>query len=667
MKNFLKDFVCFLCVALFCICLASSSNAEIKPSALRQMKTPAGAIWIDSLDMVKLQQTGGPVRPKEAHYGGPLMLGGTIFPHGLGTSSDSFITINLNGAATRFMATVGINDDRSNKKGSVIFQVWLEGKKVAESPVMRGGDKPYQMSVDITGAKLMYLIVDDAGDGPDDDIANWGGALLVLDPNSASKPEAFSASDESASEIAHTDPKQLGIHGPRVVGATPGRPFLFLIPATGDGQLTFNADNLPDGLKLDSKTGIISGSIKKDGETVVTLTVKDSKSVAKRKLKIVGGRHKLALTPPMGWNSWNVWGLAVDAEKVRQAAEYMVKSGLAAHGFQYINIDDGWEAPERAPNGEILTNQKFPDMKKAADSVHELGLKIGIYSSPGPRTCGGYLGSYEHEFQDAASYAKWGIDYLKYDWCSYGGISKGNTLDELQKPYKLMREALDSVDRDIVYSLCQYGMGKVWEWGKDVGGNLWRTTGDIVDTWGSMSSIAFGQNGHESGASPGHWNDPDMLVVGKVGWGPTLHQTRLTRNEQITHITFWSMLAAPLLIGCDMSQLDQFTIDLLTNDDVLDVNQDPLGKQARRIAKDGMNEVWARPLYDGTVAVAFFNRFFEKANVTVNWAELGISGKQPVRNLWQKKDLGDFDGSYTATVPVHGAVMVKIGKPNTTD
>ena len=226
--------------------------------------------------------------------------------------------------------------------------------------------------------------------------------------------------------------------------------------------------------------------------------------------------------------------------------------------------------------GVIQTNEKFPDMKALADYVHSKGLKLGIYSSPGPKTCAGFAASYQNEEQDASTYASWGIDYLKYDWCSYGGIAKDGSLAELQKPYRVMRDALDECGRDIVYSFCQYGMGDVWKWGAEVGGNCWRTTGDINDSWGSMSGIGFGQDGHEKYASPGHWNDPDMLVVGKVGWGPNLHPTGLTPNEQMTHISLWCLLSSPLLIGCDLSDMDQFTLDLLTNDEVLDVNQDPL-------------------------------------------------------------------------------------------
>jgi alpha-galactosidase len=461
-----------------------------------------------------------------------------------------------------------------------------------------------------------------------------------------------------------TGPKP-AIHHPRVTGTTPGRPFLFRVPATGDGPLAFEAKGLPSGLALDPKTGILTGSVPTAGTTVVDLTVRGPKGSATAKLRVVAGEHTLAQTPPLGWNSWNVWGLAVDEGKVKAAADAMVASGLAARGFTYVNIDDGWEKGRDA-SGEIVPNEKFPDMKRLADYVHSKGLKLGIYSSPGPKTCGGYEGSYRHEEQDARTYARWGIDYLKYDWCSYGEIVKGDSsLETLKKPYEVMRAALDAVDRDIVFSLCQYGMGKVWEWGGSVGGDLWRTTGDITDTWSSLSRIGFGQAELFPHAGPSAWNDPDMLVVGRVGWGPNVRPSRLSPNEQVTHVTLWAVLAAPMLVGSDLAALDGLTLDLLTNEEVLAVSQDPLGRQGRRIrADDAGREVWARDLEDGSLAVALFNRGAEATRVEVGFRDLGLAGPQSVRDLWAKKDLGRFAEGWGAVVPRHGAVLVKVGTPN---
>jgi len=650
--------VCLLAAIALAICGPADAQVTYEP---RASEPPQNAIWLESLDLGKAHQDYSSARAGRSVDNRPLTLNGVVYPHGVGTHSNSCLIVELKGSAVKFAALVGI-DDESDGKGSVVFEVYVDGKSRAKSGVMRCGDQPQLLTVDLTAAKRMILMVLDAGDGVNWDHADWAGAVLFLAEGAKARPESIARPVEPAMRIASGVSDKPSINGPRFVGATPGNPFLFLIPATGKGPLRFSAKNLPAGLSLDPATGIITGSLKEPGTTVVQLTVQGPAGTAKRSLVIVGGRRKLALTPPLGWNSWNVWAGAVDAKKVRDCADWMVKSGLAAHGYQYINIDDTWSR-ERDENGEIQTNSKFGDMKALADYVHSKGLKLGIYSSPGPTTCAGYPASYEHEEQDARTWAKWGIDYLKYDWCSYGGVKGAKAFDKLQRPYRVMREALDRCGRDIVYSLCQYGMGNVWEWGAEVGGNLWRTTGDIGDGWGSMAGIGFGHDGREKYAGPGHWNDPDMLVVGKLGWGPNLRRTNLTPNEQITHITLWSLLAAPLLLGCDLSQLDQFTLDLLTNDEVIAVDQDPLGKAAGRRAQEGMAEVWARPLWDGTMAVGLFNRGIEKMKVTAKWSDLGLEGKQPVRDLWRKSDLGVFEGSFSAKVPSHGAVLVKIGTP----
>jgi alpha-galactosidase len=299
-------------------------------------------------------------------------------------------------------------------------------------------------------------------------------------------------------------------------------------------------------------------------------------------------------------------------------------------------------------------------MKALTDYLHSKGLKIGLYSSPGPKTCAGHEGSYKHEEQDARRYAEWGFDYLKYDWCSYGEIAPSPDRPALMKPYQVMRAALDQAPRDIVFSLCQYGMGNVWEWGAEVGGNCWRTTGDITDTWSSMAGIGFGQDTPGKFARPGHWNDPDMLVVGYVGWSAQVRPTHLTPNEQYTHLSLWCLLCAPLLIGCDLTKLDDFTLNLLTNDEVLEVNQDPLGRQAARLAQNGPLEVWAKDMEDGSKAVGLFNRGDGETKVTAKWSDLALSGTHKVRDLWRQQDLGSFAEQFQASVPRHGVVLLKV-------
>ena len=355
----------------------------------------------------------------------------------------------------------------------------------------------------------------------------------------------------------------------------------------------------------------------------------------------------MAMTPPMGWNSWNKFRAQVEDKNVREMADAIVSSGMKDAGYIYVNIDDTWEAGRDA-QGNILTNEKFPDMKALADYVHSKGLKLGIYSGPGRLTCASYTASYGHEEQDAKTYAQWGIDYLKYDWCSASAVY---TKDEHVPAYFKMGQALRASGRPIVYSLCQYGWLDVGEWGAKVGGNLWRTTGDISDNWNSMSRIGFDQQvGREKFAGPGHWNDPDMLEIGNGG---------MTDTEYRTHMSLWSILAAPLLAGNDIRTMTDATKAILLNKEVIAVDQDKKGIQGTRVRKDGDLEVWKKPLAQG-VAVGLFNRGAETAKMTVKWSEVGITkGNPKVRDLWEHKDLTAAK-EYTVDVPSHGVVMLRV-------
>ncbi len=353
----------------------------------------------------------------------------------------------------------------------------------------------------------------------------------------------------------------------------------------------------------------------------------------------------LAPTPPMGWNSWNHFADRVDDKIVRAEADAMVSSGMKAAGYTYIVIDDTW-AGQRDANGFIHPNDKFPDMKALADYVHSRGLKLGIYSSPAAKTCAGYEGSLGHEEQDAQTYANWGMDYLKYDWCQSGG-----SLNDMETAYTKMHDALQKTGRPIVLSLCQYGWHKVWEWGASVGGNLWRTTGDISDRYFAMAEIGFGQNGLEKYAGPGHWNDPDMLEVGNGG---------MSEDEYRTHMGLWAILAAPLMAGNDLSQMTPYTVELLTNPEVIAVDQDPLGKQGYRVTQEGPFEVWMKPMADGSKVVGLFNRQRTTEQMAVNFSDIGLSGDATIRDLWLKKDRGTFTGNFSAYVPMHGVVLVRI-------
>ena len=355
----------------------------------------------------------------------------------------------------------------------------------------------------------------------------------------------------------------------------------------------------------------------------------------------------LTRTPPMGWNSWNHFQGKIDDQTVREIVDAMASDGMRDVGYTYVNIDDTWEAGRDA-QGNIQANSKFPDMKALAAYVHGKGLKLGIYSSPGTKTCAGFEGSYGHEAEDARTWAAWGIDYLKYDWCSAGKIYQDS---DMQGVYQKMGEALRATGRPIVYSLCQYGRDSVWEWGPAVGGNLWRTTGDISDNWKSMMRIAFNQEGLEKWAAPGHWNDPDMLEVGNGG---------MTDDEYRTHITLWCILAAPLLAGNDIRSASRTTLDILENREVIAIDQDKLGRQGHRISQSGNLAVWARPLADGGQAVALLNAGDQPATVAVEWKDLGLSGTLQVRDLWAHQDRGGVADGFSAQAPSHGVVLIKV-------
>ena len=352
----------------------------------------------------------------------------------------------------------------------------------------------------------------------------------------------------------------------------------------------------------------------------------------------------------MGWNSWDTFMHDVNAHNVKGMADAMVSNGLAAHGYAYFDIDDTWETG-RNSQGRILTNGKFPDMKALCDDIHDKGMKFGIYSSPGPKTCGGFEGSYGHEDSDAQSYANRGLGFLKYDWCTYEQVvNKDHPLPNLEKPYAVMRASLDKFNRAMVYSWCQYGMGDSWKWAPALGANLSRTNGDLQDQWGVLASTFESENGHEQFAGPGHWNDPDMLSVDFFDWGRVL-PTHLTPNEQITQFSVRCLIAAPLLIGGDAGRLDSFTRALLTNDEAISAAQDPLGQAAGRVAKAGLCEVWARSLSDGTEAATLVHLDGKSNTTTVRWADIGLRGRQPVRDLWLHQDLGTQNGSYSVEVP----------------
>jgi alpha-galactosidase len=647
----------------------------------------AQTIWLDQLDLSAATQGFGVPKKNKSVDGRTITIAGKTFEHGFGTHAESSLLIQLDGKASSFTAQVGIDDEIKGHEPAVEFVVYGDKTKLWSSGIMHLGDASKQCTVQLAGVQKLELVVTDGGNGNYYDHADWADAKFET-----TGVRSFATINPVPSEPYILTPAPSAkprINGASVFGVRPGSPFQFRISATGERPMSFSAKELPSGLKVDSKTGIITGKLSKPGTFIVALTAKNAKGTAEKKLRIVCG-DRIALTPPMGWNSWNCFAGEVSANKVKRAADAMVKSGLINHGWTYINIDDFWQNHRdskdstlrgklRDEAGHIVPNARFKDMKLLADYVHDLGLKIGLYSSPGPWTCGGCAGSYGYEKQDAESYAKWGFDYLKYDWCSYGGVINGlpnndpykvpslafqggGNLQVAVKPYKIMGDYLREQPRDIVFSLCQYGMSDVWKWGDSVSGNCWRTTNDITDTWASVKNIALAQDKSADWAKPGNWNDPDMLVVGTVGWGNP-HPSKLKPDEQYLHFSLWSLFSAPLLIGCDMEKLDAFTLNLLTNDEVIDINQDPLGKQATCVQIIGDLRIYVKELGDGNHAVGFCNFGLEKINLSYNdFEKLGITGRQKVHDLWRQKDVRTLNAKtdhLAINVPVHGVLLYK--------
>ena len=466
------------------------------------------------------------------------------------------------------------------------------------------------------------------------------------------------------------------INGPRVYGCRPGNPFLFRIPTQGERPMEFSADDLPATLKLDSATGIISGTAPDRGEYNVRLRAKNSRGRCERVLRIVSG-DVLALTPPMGWNHWYTHYDRITDKLMRQAADSMVTSGMADVGYSYVNIDDCWmNAPAnkdplragalRDDRGNILPNQHFRDMCALTDYIHSKGLKAGIYTSPGPLTCAGFAGSGEHEAQDAKQFANWGFDFLKYDWCSYGAIAKKDSAPELvklKKPYQLMGEILKGQKRDIVFNLCQYGMGRVWEWGAEVGGHCWRTAGDLGFELDRIFEVALANAKHGEWSRPGAWNDPDCVQIGYIGSARGMGEPRpcsLTPTEQYSFMSLWALMAAPLFFSGDMGKLDEFTVNVLCNPEVIDIDQDPLGRCALVIAPGNESFVMVKELEDGSKAVGLCNRGESPVEVSAAWSQIGVDGTQIVRDVWRQQDIGAFHSAFKAQVPRRGVVLVTL-------
>jgi alpha-galactosidase len=658
-----RRLISFAFVGLACFCLVAGAGVAARQT---QEVTLASVLDVRQSEYefarAALDRT-----PKDS----PLKVAGRAFERGVGAQAETTFALAPNGAV-RFSGLAGV-DDATESNDTVIFEVLGDGRSLWRAE-LRKGEKADAFDVDVRGMKELLLVVEDTGNATSRAYADWADAKFVVE---GEKPKTIQVPlfVEEAVVLTPPAPSAPRINGARVFGVRPGSPFLFNVPATGKRPLRFSTEGLPAGLRLDQNTGRITGVLTKPGAYTLTLRARNAKGNDARKLRIKVG-EAVALTPPMGWNSWNVWGDEVDEEKVLRSARAMAASGLADHGWSYVNIDDAWQAPRGGKFNALQGNEKFPDIKALCDEVHALGLKAGIYSTPWVQSYAGYpggslerldapwkrvegpkqvnrkilpwaIGRYHFAANDARQWAEWGIDYLKYDWSP-------NEVPETEE----MARALRASGRDIVYSLSNNApFASAADWARLA--NAWRTTGDIRDTWTSVSHIGFAQERWRPFAGPGHWNDPDMLVVGHVGWGRP-HPTRLTPNEQYTHITLWCLLSAPLLLGNDLERLDAFTRGLLTNDEVLAVNQDPLGRQAAQVIVDGRRQVWVKELEDGSRAVGLFNLSRREQTLTVEWGRFGLKGSQRVRDLWRQKDLGVAAESFSAAVPRHGVALIKV-------
>ena len=628
-------------------------------------------VYLDELDLTLAFQTWKRPLSKKSVEGNPLNVGGKLFERGVGAHAPFIYGLKLEGPVKTFEGFVGIDSEQGNK-GKAAFKIYADDKLVFESQSLGEGAEtfgPIPVKIELSGVKLLELVIDPLED-EENAHADWLDAKFSVEDGAVITP--VSTAGEQWGILTPQPLPIPRINGPAVLGVRPGSPVIWRLPVSGERPLQLTVEKLPIGLAFDAEQGILTGSIKERGDYPLTFTAKNSKGVSTKTVTLKVG-DKIAPTPPMGWNSWNCFAHTVRAEDIRAAADIFISSGLADHGWLYINIDDFWQnrpdeksdetlmGPERQPDGTIQPNKRFPDMKALADYVHAKGLRIGLYSSPGPLTCGRCTGSWGHEWQDAKTYASWGYDYLKYDWCSYSRVDDTSYPDHYLLPYALMGEALRAQNRDILFSLCQYGWWNVSTWGSIVKGSCWRTTGDINPTFSSMAKIIKQQEPLWLFAGPDAWNDPDMLIVGVVGFGNP-QPTSLTPNEQYTHLSLWAMLCSPLLIGCDLTKLDDFTLSLLTNDEVIEINQDELGAQAAKVVEGEGYEVWAKPMSDGSIALAVFNNALRQkvAKITVDLEELGLDGSWLIRDLWRQKDLGIYSATFTCEVPSHATQLVRL-------
>jgi len=613
--------------------------------------------------------------------GNLISLGGKVFKKGIGLESTSVIAFLLDKNGGIFSAEVGV-DDLGNDSIPLRFYILADKNIIFDSGEMLPGDKPKSIYVSIENTDRLGLLVLGKGKGYPKNIGAWGNAFLTV--KNPDYPKNIPNDGVKYLLTPKSSPLPR-INSPSVFGAKAGNPFLYFMAATGERPMIFKAINLPAGLKLDSITGHISGVLPDKGNFPVELVAQNRLGIYRQKV-VFKISDTISLTPPMGWNGWNSWAREIDQQKVIASAKSLIHHRLIDYGWHYINIDDAWQGHRGGEFNGLLANEKFPSFDKMIDTLHDWGLKVGVYSSPWISSYAGfpggssneengfysdevrlnkrnfrYIGKYRFEEEDAKQWAKWGVDYLKYDW----RIETSST--------ERMRNALNKVNRDIVYSISNSApLNKGTDWVRLT--NVFRSGPDIRDSWTSVYLSTFKLADWTKYGGPGHWIDPDMLVIGNVTTGSPMHPTRLTPDEQYSHFSMHCLLAAPLLIGCPMDQLDSFTLNLITNTEVIQVNQDPLGKPASLIKMENNYQIWKKPLSDGSFAIGVFHvyplgdipqEYFRWGNekpltLSLDSKEFQVDGPIHARDLWRQEDMGPWEGKKSLRIPHHGVYLFKL-------
>lgn len=657
---------------------------------LAMLTSPGGMVraqrvtWLDELPLGLFSEGLRPVKAGRNYTGDTMRIGGRAFGRGVGLQSVAVMPFLLDGRGLRFEALAGA-DDRGNPDIAVRFLVLGDGRVLFESGPMRVGESARPVDIDIRGIRrLGLLVLDDVGGIYNKrTYADWAEARFTLSGEAVPQPVPNEGERYILTPAASAKPR---ITSARAFGARPGHPFLYRISATGRRPMRFRATGLPAGLSLDPSTGVITGRVEASGDHRLRLVAENEQGRDTATLTVRIG-ETIALTPPMGWNGWNSWAHRIDRDKVLASARAMVDKGLADHGWTYVNIDDTWQGVRAGPQDALQPNGRFPDIKGMVDAIHAMGLKAGIYSTPYISTYAGYpggssdhpaggetheviskgrqpfmrIGPHRFEATDARQMADWGFDFLKYDW----------RMDVASA--ERMFGALRASGRDIVLSLSNIApFDKVRDWART--SNMYRTGPDIRDSWHSLYLTAFSLDRWGAFAGPGHWSDPDMMIVGNLTIGSDMHPSRLTPDEQYSHVSLWALLSAPLLIGCPIEQLDAFTLGLLTNDEVIGVDQDPLGSPARLLSDTLGVQTWLKPMADGSRVVGLFHiagygrtpqsyfRWGDERPVDLLFrpADLGLAGPWMVRDLWRQKDLPEGAEGLALSIPHHGVRLLRL-------